>query len=50
MTLFCLGAVLQAAKIFTNIQKMAKNTELIGFLDNDESNCNKNMYYYPVFG
>lgn len=50
MKLVCLGAVPQAIKIFKNIQKMDKNIELVGFLDNDESKWDKNIYDYPVFG
>jgi len=50
LKLVCLGAVPEAIRIFKKIQKVDKNIELVGFLDNNESKWGKKISDYPVFG
>jgi len=50
MKLVCLGAVPEAIRIYKKIQKIDKNFELVGFLDNDKSKWGKEIFTYPIFG
>ena len=50
MKLVCLGAVPEAIRIIKKIQKIDKELDFVGFLDNDKSKWGQKIFSYPVFG